>query len=441
MVSDGHPNDADRWLEGLADFERRPPPGAAAFSLDGLVRILAALDDPHLGRRVVHVTGTKGKGTVVHACDAILAAHGVRTMRTTSPHLHTPLERITIDRRAIDADVFRAHVNTIREAATVAGGGDPTWFEVVTLVAWLEARRCAVDVDLLEVGLGGRLDATNVCMPSVAVVTSIGLDHTAILGDTHDAIAYEKGGIIKSGRPVVIGPSPTDPGGGVLHALAAQREAPRVEPVLRIVETALDADVIRGPFVRVTAEHRGTTIRFTVRGGRPAATNAALALDACAVVLGDMGRPLDLPKALDALAVLDIPGRCEWQPGPPRHLADGAHTEESIAALADIVKIIPAGRRHAVVGITRERDAARVFAPLATVADAVVVVPLPHPRSADPAEVAARLAGIHPDVSVAASPEAGFARAAAHAGPEGLVVTAGSFHLVAALRSRSAPPG
>ena len=221
MVSDEQPHDADRWLDGLADFERRPPSGAGAFSLDGLVRILAALGDPHLGRRVVHVTGTKGKGTVVHACDAILAAHGVRTMRTTSPHLHTPLERITIDRHPIDAGVFRTHVLAIREAATVAGSGDPTWFEVVTIAAWLEARRRSVDVDLLEVGLGGRLDATNVCRPSVAVVTSIGLDHTAILGDTHDAIAYEKGGIIKSGRPVVIGPSPTDPGGGVLHALAA----------------------------------------------------------------------------------------------------------------------------------------------------------------------------------------------------------------------------
>lgn len=441
MVSDEQPHDADRWLDGLADFERRPPSGAGAFSLDGLVRILAALGDPHLGRRVVHVTGTKGKGTVVHACDAILAAHGVRTMRTTSPHLHTPLERITIDRHPIDADVFRTHVLAIREAATVAGSGDPTWFEVVTIAAWLEARRRSVDVDLLEVGLGGRLDATNVCRPSVAVVTSIGLDHTAILGDTHDAIAFEKGGIIKPERPVVIGPAPTDPGGAVLHTIAAQRASPTVEPLLRIVGTALDADAIRGPLVRVAAEHRGAPIRFTVRGGRPAATNAALALDACSVVLRDLGRPFDLRRALDALEALVIPARCEWHPGPPRHLADGAHTEESIAALAEIVKTIPARRRHIVVGLTRERDPVRVFAPLAAVADGLVVVPLPHPRSADPAEVAARLADLHPGVSVADSPDAGFTRAATDAGPEGLVVTAGSFHLVAALRSRGAPPG
>ena len=225
------------WLARRQDFERSPPRGdpAASFGLARVRRLLAAVGSPHERLRVAHVAGTKGKGSTVAMLAEILRAAGHRVGRYTSPHVHRIEERICVDGRAIGprdfvaafAPVIPAAEALDREAAA-AGGRGPTWFEVMTAAALVHFARSDVDVVVLETGLGGRLDATNVCRPLVSVITSVSLDHMSLLGKTIARIAGEKAGIVKHGRLVISGA--TAPSARrVIAATAARRRAPLLQ--------------------------------------------------------------------------------------------------------------------------------------------------------------------------------------------------------------------
>src|SRR5690606_37480925 len=192
--------------------------------------LLEALGNPEERFTAVHIAGTKGKGSTGACVAAILRAAGKRTGLYSSPHLHTFRERVQIDGEPITPEDFAAltaelaAVNS-RLAEARPDWGEATAFEVSTALAFLAFARAGVEVGVVEVGLGGRLDATNVVTPAVAVITPISYDHTAILGDTLDAIATEKGGIIKPGRPVVIGPQPPE-ALATLERIAAEQGSP-----------------------------------------------------------------------------------------------------------------------------------------------------------------------------------------------------------------------
>ena len=203
--------------------------GGMKFGIDRMQRLAAALGHPERSQPVIHVAGTNGKGSVSAMLESILRAGGCRTGLYTSPHLVRLGERVQVDRRLLTEEEIIAYTRELRpvaeEAATFAADEHATFFEFMTAMAFLQFQRKRVEVAIVEVGMGGRLDATNVVTPEVSVITSIGLDHCAELGDTVEQIAREKAGIIKRGRPVVIGRMPAG-AEQVIREVAAGHGAP-----------------------------------------------------------------------------------------------------------------------------------------------------------------------------------------------------------------------
>ncbi|HYC71147.1 MAG TPA: folylpolyglutamate synthase/dihydrofolate synthase family protein [Opitutaceae bacterium] len=199
------------------------------FGIDRMGRLAEALGHPERSYPVIHVAGTNGKGSVSAMLDAIFHAAGWRTGLYTSPHLVKLGERVQVDRQLLTEAEILAYTNELRPVAERLGGlgpdEHPSFFEFMTAMAFLQFRRRGVEIGIVEVGLGGRLDATNVVAPDVAVISSIGLDHTEQLGDRIELIAREKAGIIKPGRPVVIGRLPSE-AEEVIRAIAAGRGSP-----------------------------------------------------------------------------------------------------------------------------------------------------------------------------------------------------------------------
>ncbi len=199
------------------------------FGIDRMARLAEALGHPERGYPVIHVAGTNGKGSVSAMLDAIFHAAGWRTGLYTSPHLVKLGERVQVDRRLLSEGEITAYTNELRPVAETLGAAGPdehpSFFEFMTAMAFLQFQRCKADIGIMEVGLGGRLDATNVVQPEVAVVTSIGLDHTEQLGDRIELIAREKAGIIKKSRPVVIGRMPPE-AEAVIRGIATEQDAP-----------------------------------------------------------------------------------------------------------------------------------------------------------------------------------------------------------------------
>jgi dihydrofolate synthase / folylpolyglutamate synthase len=224
-------------------------PGGVKFGIDRMAPLAAALGNPENAVPVVHVAGTNGKGSVAAMLDAILHAAGWRTGLYTSPHLVKLGERVQVNRQVLNEDEI---VDYVRELLPVAErlaeknpDNRPSFFEFMTAMAWLQFSRKHCDIGVLEVGLGGRLDATNIVMPEVSVITSIAMDHCELLGETLASIATEKAGIIKRDRPVVIGRMPAE-AERVIRAIAAGRAA----RVISVVEEFGD-DVAHYPYTNL----------------------------------------------------------------------------------------------------------------------------------------------------------------------------------------------
>src|SRR4051794_39509914 len=226
------------FLQQRINYERTtnvPYSAAAEFKLDRMGRLMLLLGDPHLGLKAIHIAGTKGKGSTAAMIAAILQAAGYRTGLYTSPHLKCVEERVVIDGQPCPSADFLGLAEQVMPAveqldreAEATGGLGPTFFEVTTAMAFLRFAQLKVDAAVLEVGLGGRLDSTNVCVPEVCIITSISFDHTKQLGNTLAAIAGEKAGIIKPGVPVVSGviePEPRE----TIAARAAAVGAPLIQ--------------------------------------------------------------------------------------------------------------------------------------------------------------------------------------------------------------------
>jgi dihydrofolate synthase / folylpolyglutamate synthase len=376
------------------------------LGLDRMSEVLARLGRPE--RRlgvVVHVAGTNGKGSTAAIVAAIAAAAGRRVAIYTSPHLSTLRERIVMNGRMID----EAEVVATAAAVAAAGGDALTFFEQITAMAlrWFAAAR--PDVTVLEVGLGGRLDATNVVDAEVAVVTGVALDHEAMLGGTIAAIAGEKAGVLKAGQRAVIG-------------CAGQAEAVGV----------LTAAARRAPVARLTVVGEGAVAAVPAIGLRGAhqRRNAAAAL--AAVDHLEALRAVDAPWAVRraALAGVRHPGRLEVVPGAPPIVLDGAHNPAGAAALAAAVAAMPRPR-VLVVAVSADKDAAAILAPLGPVADAVIATSYAQPRSLDPAALARHVPGAR---TASGLPDA-LAAARAAAGGSGTVIVAGSLLLVGEARS------
>jgi dihydrofolate synthase / folylpolyglutamate synthase len=388
-------------LERLARTRAR---GMSA-GLEPMAAALGTLGSPERAVPAVHVAGTNGKGSTAAMCEAVLRAAGLRTGLYTSPHLSRFSERFRLDGREIDGEALAA-----LDARLGITGLPLTYFEVATALAFSAFAEAAVDVAVLEVGLGGRLDSTNLCRPLATAITSIGLDHTDILGDSVAGIAREKAGIAKPGVPLYLGP----PGALPAEAEAAIREvaAAAGAPVIQLDAAAGDppAPALAGPHQR---------------------RNAALAVALAGRAHQQLrGQPLPAPAAAAGLAGVRWPGRLERV--VPDVLMDAAHNPEGLRAL---LAALPDARPLVLVLSIVRGKAAPEMAALAAPRFAAVYATRSHsPRALPPAALAA-LFPAGPAVTAVEDPLAALAQARGAAAPGGLVVVAGSLFLVGEMRA------
>jgi dihydrofolate synthase/folylpolyglutamate synthase len=397
------------------------------FGLGTMRTLVAEMGHPERAFPTLLVAGTNGKGSVVAYVDAALRASGLRTGRYTSPHLVRLNERLTVNGRDVSDHDLEIAIRAVRDAARrlVARGlirAHPTYFEALTAAALAHFRRRRVDVAVLEVGLGGRLDATNVSDPLVSAVVSVALDHEVYLGRTFASIAREKAGVMRKGRPTVVGPLPPP----ALRAIRARARATRARLV----------DARRG--ARVVARD-GTVDLLTptrvYRGLRPLPgahqrDNLLVAVRLLEEARG-AGLAVDLDAVPGAVARTRWPGRLEWVPGDPPLLLDGAHNPAGARALARYL----ADKRPFVLlfAAMDDKDVAGLARALFPLASAVVLTRPRQPRAMDPLALAQRAderaAGAvrEPSVFRALARARRLARARGRGTP---VVVAGSLFLV-----------
>jgi dihydrofolate synthase/folylpolyglutamate synthase len=381
------------------------------FGLQNISAIVAALGHPDRTFKSIHVAGTTGKGSVTAMADAALRAAGHRTARYTSPHLVDLAERFTIDGEPVShgalvaaVAVVRATVDSLRERGIL--DVQPTFFEVTTAVAFELFRRAHVEVAVLEVGLGGRLDATNVVTPLAAAITSIAFDHEKYLGHSLREIAIEKAGIIKRGVPVVVGPLDPEAADAV-DAIAIERGA----EIGRA--SACDAD---GFVVGLAGAHQRVNAGIAVRLLQTA--------DA---------RGIAVPRAAIAAGLADPrwAGRLDRRrlPDGRELLLDAAHNPAGAAALASYLKADGRGPRPLVFAAMRDKDIRAMLEVLLPEASRLVATAASTPRSAEPEAIAALARELSPALTIDVARDASAALDRAWRGSPDIVV-AGSIFLL-----------
>lgn len=404
------------YLYGLQRF-------GIKLGLENIQELLARLGRPEQGYGTLHVAGSNGKGSVCAALAEILRRGGYRVGLYTSPHLHSFTERIRVNGVAITEAEVAQLTAEIREQSS---GIPATFFEFTTALALLHFCRQRVDFAVLEVGMGGRLDATNAVTPLLSVITPICRDHAEHLGAGLAEIAAEKGGIIKPGVPVVIGRQAPEvlP---VLEAQAQQRQAPAFLCGRDFAPVAAgDVFAFRGMEVELEGLRPGLA-------GIHQHDNLALAL-AAAVLLRRQGVDLAATALRDGVEQVRWPGRLEWWGGERRVLLDGAHNAGGARALADYLATLPTGGVRWVVGIKGDKRPADILQPLLPHVCALYCT-VPPVESALPAEELAReaMAATLPVRTYATTAQALEAALAERRGDE-IVLVAGSLFLVAAAR-------
>jgi dihydrofolate synthase / folylpolyglutamate synthase len=413
------------YLEARARFGMK-------FGLDTMRALMEALGRPERAWPSLLVAGTNGKGSVVAVADQVLRDSGLRVGRYTSPHLVRLNERIAIGGRPIaDAALERA-VRRVREAAEalVRAGripAHPTHFEVVTAAAFLHFAAARIDVAVLEVGLGGRLDATNVCDPVASAIVTVARDHEAQLGRSLAAIAREKAGVLRRRRTCVLGALPAVArravGTAARAAGARLRDAAReggVRETERGLEVRTAARVHRG-LQPLPGAHQVGNLRVAL----------ALLEEAARAGIG-----VRWSRVGPAVARTRWPGRLQTLPGRPPVLLDGAHNPEGARALA---RHLSGGPPFVLVfGAMADKDVAAMARRLFPLAARVVLTSVAHDRAASPLELARRAGALARGAVRAKTPAAAMARARALAGPDGRIVVAGSLFLVGDVLALSA---
>ncbi len=444
------------WLDRRINFERAVPAAAApgTFGLARVRRLLATLGNPHVGLPVVHVAGTKGKGSTVAMLSAAVEAAGHRVGRYMSPHVDCIEERICVAGKPIaSAALVRAFAEVIPavermdRAAARRGVAGPTWFEVLTAVAFVHFAQARVELAVLETGLGGRLDATNVSRPVLSIITSISLDHMHLLGGTIGRIATEKAGIIKRGCPVIsaaVAPAARR----VITATAARRRAPLLQLGRDFLAEHLPpADGVADPLacgrvaVTVGGRNPGPPIVHALgMRGPHQAINAALVVMA-ARTLSARGIAVPDRAVATGLGAVRLPARIEPIDTRPLVILDAAHNVASMEALVATLRPVVKAHRPAVLlfAASADKQIDLMLAATRGVFDHVVVTRYAtNPRAATVPRLveACRRAGL-PAPEVATAPAEAFRRAKALATARGLVCVAGSFFLAAEIRGVS----
>jgi dihydrofolate synthase/folylpolyglutamate synthase len=437
-----------RFLDARINYERIPsaPYRTQELKLERMRQLLARLDNPHDGLPCVHIAGTKGKGSTAAMTGGVLSASGYRTGVFTSPHLDRIEERLAIDGAPCSASELAELVREVApavEAMDRTADTGPTYFEVVTAMAMVHFARRGVDVAVLEVGLGGRLDATNVCLPMVCAITSIGFDHTKQLGNTLRSIAREKAGIVKSGRPVVSGvvnPEPRD----VIRRICKQRRSRLVELDVdfrfeyfppRQLELAPAAGKMDFHCLAPNRQRSRQCLSLALLG-RHQAANAAVTL----AVLGELEQEgWKIPDSAIRSGSADTvwPARVEILARRPAIVLDSAHNPSSIEALVRVLdESFSARRRLLVFATTKGKDVASMLRRLLGCFDEVIFTQyLNNPRAVPASELAAMAAEMTGgQFRVCPRPAAAWDEVRSLATPDDLICVTGSFFIAAEMR-------
>jgi len=425
-----------RLLKRRDDWERS---GSAAdagrWDLRRMHSLLARLGGPHLGRRTVHVAGSKGKGSISAMLAAVLKAGGVTTGLYTKPHLHRFVERIAVDGESIVPEDFGRLVEQLEPEMSVEDSdgsyGRVSTFEALVALAFLYFRERGVDWQVLEVGLGGRLDATNVFEEKeVCVIAPIGLEHTEILGDTVPKIAEEKAAIITPGSTVIMAPQ-RESAGDVVRRVCEEKDAKLVE-VAQACQLSRARRSADGQEFELKTDKARYSLKLPLLG-RHQQANAATAVLA-AEALGSHGLAIDQAAVQRGLTSVRWPCRIEFLKHRPPVIADGAHNKDSARALAQTLRDdLGLSDVVLVVGCSSDKDVDAIAEELAPLAVQMIATRSRHPRSMDPREVtrafADREAPIAAEEPVGAAVDA--AIASASGGP---VVICGSLFVAAEAR-------
>jgi dihydrofolate synthase / folylpolyglutamate synthase len=433
-------DEAIAFWYGRIDYERRQPrPGD--LKLDRMRSLLARLGDPHRRLRCVHVAGTKGKGSTCALLASVLRAAGYRTGLFTSPHLSDVSERVQIDGVPISRDEIAEQMSAIAAVVhELDAAGDssqsPTFFEIITALAFLHFDRRHVDFAVLEVGLGGRFDSTNVCEPLVSIITNVSHDHTAILGPTLREIAFQKAGIIKQGVPVVT--TAEDP---EIVAVIEEAAAECSAPLWRVGrdftwEREGDAPFRMPPVWIRIAGHDPAALPLGLFGQHQGA-NAAAVVVAC-TRLCEFGLAIPGRALTNGFHDVGWPARMELLRRRPVVVLDCAHNVASIKALVEtLANSFPiVGGRHLVLALSSDKQIPEMLFELAPAIDHFHLTRYrSNPRSADPETVATILRSLGKNsIAIHAGPAEAWAAARKLAGTDDGIVVAGSVFLAGELR-------
>jgi len=394
---------AEKYLDSFVNYEQIPGISYAqpGYSLMHVEELLKRMGDPQLAARTIHISGTKGKGSVAAMIAQVLSDSGYKTGLYTSPHLHTLRERISVDGSLISEAEFAAAMAEVKPFIESMKHDTAfrqlTYFEALTVLVFAYFKKKRLDFQVLEVGLGGRLDATNVARPVVCIITPISLDHTQILGNSLEEIAREKAGIIKSGCWVVLSPQPEE-AASVISDICREKEAKVVQ-----VDKEITWHKLGGDLHHQSLAIEGRTSKYQVSIpllGDYQLENAAAAV-AALEILASAGFAISAANIAQGLAQVKWPGRFQILQQYPTVLVDGAHNVASMKGLVNNIKAYFAHKRiFLVFGTSCDKDIPGIVNELVLLSPQVIVTRTPHSRAAPLSTLAAEFSkrGIEPEI-------------------------------------------
>ena len=423
---------AEDYIFSYTDYEKAPMPHDPAFyDLRRVEELLTRLGNPHLAARSVHIAGTKGKGSVAAMVASALSVSGYTTGLYTSPHLHIWRERMRVNGGPISEEEFVALVEKLKpEVEAVnrkATYGQLTTFELLTALGFAFFKRKGAEFQVLEVGMGGTFDATNVITPEVGIITSISLDHTEVLGNSLAEVAGEKAGIIKPGSIVVTSPQP-DEVARVIEEACLNRGAELIRVGSDVTWRSLGFDSDRQS-LQVKGRLNDYKLSIPLLG-QYQLENAAVAV-AALEVLAEKGFKISRDSIVNGLAKVNWPGRLQILSRHPLLVVDGAHNPDSAQKLKQsLEQYFNFDRAILVIGVSCDKDIAGIVSELAPLFGKVIVTRSRHPRAMAPPPIVAEFARHGAEVEVAEDVSTALTLALGMAGARDLVCVAGSLFVV-----------
>lgn len=408
------------------------------FGLENIRRLLSALENPQESFRCIHVAGTNGKGSTSAMIDSVLRTAGVDTGLFTSPHLVSFTERIRVNSREIsEADVVR-FADEVRRAAENIPGFLPTFFEVTTAMAFLYFRKMKVAWAVVETGMGGRLDATNILMPEVSVITAIDIDHSDFLGSTLREIAGEKAGIIKQGVPVIT--ALQHPEAAEVLGLSAEKSGSGLVTYGKDFSADITADELVGIRINYHGDKEYNDLSLQL-AGRHQGLNAALAIRTIEEVMRK--HPELNCDVRQGLRNARWPGRLEFVKDQPPLLIDGAHNPQAAAVLAEYLRkaLDVYSRIILIMGIMNDKDREGIMKPLLPLASEIIFAAPAYGRASDPETLAAEARGLGYFARTALTVADALNLAEQLYAQGDLIVVTGSFYTIGEVKEAFGPKG